>query len=93
MIDLDKNQKQIIANNKKAYHDYFVLETYEAGIELFGASQQQGLSIIPLRLYIFKGRAKLEIGLCKGKKLYDKRAVQAKKDSDRAIERAMKGNY
>ena len=33
---MDKNQKQIIANNKKAYHDYFVLETYEAGIELFG---------------------------------------------------------
>ena len=62
-------------------------------MKLFGASQQQGLSIIPLRLYIFKGRAKLEIGLCKGKKLYDKRAVQAKKDSDRAIERAMKGNY
>ena len=55
--------------------------------------QRQGLSIIPLKLYIFKGRAKLEIGLCKGKKLYDKRAVQAKKDSDRAIERAMKGNY
>ena len=146
---MDKNQKQIIANNKKAYHDYFVLETYEAGIELFGTeiksirngkvnlkdsfcsvddgemfvigmhispyeqgnrfnrdpmhkkeimklfgeSQQQGLSIIPLKLYIFKGRAKLEIGLCKGKKLYDKRAVQAKKDSNRAIERAMKGNY
>ncbi len=36
-------------------------------MKLFGASQQQGLSIIPLRLYIFKGRAKLEIGLCKGK--------------------------
>ena len=38
-------------------------------MKLFGASQQQGLSIIPLKLYIFKGRAKLEIGLCKGKKL------------------------
>lgn len=145
-----------IANNKKAYHDYFVIEKYEAGLELFateiksiragrvnlkdsfcsvddgemyaigmhispyemgnrfnrdpmrkkklllhkreiiklfGESQQQGLSIIPLSLYIKNGRAKLEIGLCKGKKLYDKRAVQAKKDSDRAIERAMKGNY
>ena len=145
-----------IANNKKAYHDYFVIEKYEAGIELFGTeiksiragrvnlkdsfcsvddgemyaigmhispyemgnrfnrdpmrkkklllnkretmklfgeSQQQGLSIIPLSLYIKNGRAKLEIGLCKGKKLYDKRAVQARKDSDRAIERAMKGNY
>lgn len=145
-----------IANNKKAYHDYFVIDKYEAGIELFGTeiksiragrvnlkdsfcsvddgemyaigmhispyemgnrfnrdpmrkkklllhkreimklfgeSQQQGLSVIPLSLYIKNGRAKLEIGLCKGKKLYDKRAVQAKKDSDRTIERAMKGNY
>ena len=145
-----------IANNKKAYHDYLVIDKYEAGIELFGTeiksiragrvnlkdsfcsvddgemyaigmhispyemgnrfnrdpmrkkklllhkreimklfgeSQQQGLSVIPLSLYIKNGRAKLEIGLCKGKKLYDKRAVQAKKDSDRAIERAIKGNY
>ena len=145
-----------IAQNKKAHHDYFIEESYEAGIELlgtevksirngrvnlkdswcsivdgeifvngmhispyemgnrfnrdpmrkkklllhkreimklFGESQQQGLSIIPLSLYIKNGRAKLEIGLCKGKKLYDKRAVQARKASDRAIERAMKGNY
>lgn len=150
------DKSKTIAQNRKAYHDYFVLETYEAGIELFGTeiksiragrvnlkdsfcsvddgemyaigmhispyeqgnrfnrdpmrkkklllhkkeinklfaeSQQQGLSIIPLQLYIRKGRAKLQIGLCKGKKMYDKRAVQAKKDSDRAIERAMKGNY
>ena len=150
------NESKTIAQNRKAYHDYFVLETYEAGIELFGTeiksiragrvnlkdsfcsvddgemyaigmhispyeqgnrfnrdpmrkkklllhkkeinklfaeSQQQGLSIIPLQLYIRNGRAKLQIGLCKGKKMYDKRAVQAKKDSDRAIERAMKGNY
>ena len=150
------DESKTIAQNRKAYHDYFVLETYEAGIELFGTeiksiragrvnlkdsfcsvddgemyaigmhispyeqgnrfnrdpmrkkklllhkkeinklfaeSQQQGLSIIPLQLYIRKGRAKLQIGLCKGKMMYDKRAVQAKKDSDRAIERAMKGNY
>lgn len=150
------DESKTIAQNRKAYHDYFVLETYEAGIELFGTeiksiragrvnlkdsfcsvddgemyaigmhispyeqgnrfnrdpmrkkklllhkkeinklfaeSQQQGLSIIPLQLYIRKGRAKLQIGLCKGKKMYDKRAVQAKEDSDRAIERAMKGNY
>ena len=146
--------KQVIARNKKAYHDYFVLETYEAGIELYGTeiksiragrvnlkdsfcyveggemltvgmhispyemgnrfnrdplrkkrlllhkkeilklrgeTQQQGLSIIPLELYIVNGRAKLEIGLCKGKKLYDKRAVQAKKD--RTIEREFKERY
>lgn len=150
------DESKTIAQNRKAYHDYFVLETYEAGIELFGTeiksiragrvnlkdsfcsvddgemyaigmhispyeqgnrfnrdpmrkrklllhkkeinklfaeSQQQGLSIIPLQLYIRNGRAKLQIGLCKGKKMYDKRTVQAKKDSDRAIERAMKGNY
>lgn len=153
---MEKKENNTVATNKKAYHDYFVLEKYEAGLELFGTeiksiragrvnlkdsfcsvddgemyvigmhispyemgnrfnrdpmrkkklllhkreimklfgeSQQQGLSIIPLSLYIKNGRAKLEIGLCKGKKLYDKRAVQAKKDSDRAIERAMKGNY
>ena len=42
---------------------------------------------------MYKGRDKHEIRHCKGKKLYDKRAVQAKKDSDRAIEHAMKGNY
>ena len=148
--------KQVIARNKKAYHDYFVLETYEAGIELYGTeiksiragrvnlkdsfcyveggemltvgmhispyemgnrfnrdplrkkrlllhkkeilklrgeTQQQGLSIIPLELYIVNGRAKLEIGLCKGKKLYDKRAVQAKKDANRTIEREFKERY
>ena len=153
---MEKKENNTVATNKKAYHDYFVIEKYEAGLELFGTeiksiragrvnlkdsfcsvddgemyvigmhispyemgnrfnrdpmrkkklllhkreimklfgeSQQQGLSIIPLSLYIKNGRAKLEIGLCKGKKLYDKRAVQAKKDSDRAIERAMKGNY
>ena len=141
---------QTIARNKKAYHDYFVLEKYEAGIELFGTeiksiragrvnlkdsfcsvdkgemfvigmhispyemgnrfnrdplrkkrlllhkkeilklfgqSQQQGLSIIPLELYLKKGKAKLEIGLCKGKKLYDKRATEAKKSAARTIER------
>jgi len=46
--------------------------------------------VVPLQLYIFKGRAKLEIGLCKGKKLYDKRAVAAKRASERDIDRALK---
>lgn len=148
-----ENEKQVIARNKKAYHDYFVLETYEAGLELYGTeiksirqgrvnlkdswcsfdngemfavgmhvspyeqgnifnrdpmrrkrlllhkkeieklfaeSQQQGLAVVPLQLYIFKGRAKLEIGLCKGKKLYDKRVVAAKRASERDIDRALK---
>lgn len=142
-----------IAQNKKAYHDYFVLETYEAGIELvgtevkslrqgkcnlkdawcsidggeifvngmhispyehgnifnrdpmrkrkllmhrkeimklFGTAKQDGLTLIPLSLYFKKGRAKVNVGLCKGKKLYDKRDVAAKKEAQRNIERGMK---
>ena len=148
--------QQVIARNKKAYHDYFVLDTSEAGIErygteiksirngrvnlkdsfcsvddgemfaigmhvspyeqgnifnrdpmrkkrlllhkreimkLFGQSQQQGLSIVPLQLYLKNGRAKLEIGLCKGKKLHDKREVAAKRDAQRMIEREFKERY
>ena len=153
---MEKKENNTVATHKQAYHDYFVLEKYEAGIELFGTeiksiragrvnlkdsfcsvddgemfvigmhispyemgnrfnrdplrkkklllhkkeimklfgeSQQQGLSIIPLELYIKNGRAKLSIGLCKGKKLYDKRAVQAKKDANRTIEREFKERY
>ena len=152
----NKETEQVIARNKKAYHDYFVLETYEAGIalygteiksirngrvnlkdsfcsvdngemftigmhispyeqgnifnrdprrkqnillhkkeimKLFGQSQQQGLSIVPLQLYLKNGRAKLEIGLCKGKKLHDKREVAAKRDAERTIDRALKERY
>ena len=142
-----------IANNKKAYHDYFILEKYEAGIELagtevkslrqgrvnlkdswcsivkgemfvngmhispydhgniwgkdpmrvrkllmhkreinklFGTLQQQGLSLIPLSIYFKGSLVKLELGLCKGKKLYDKREDAAKKSAKRDIDRAMK---
>ena len=144
---------KVIANNKKAYHDYFVLEKYEAGIELagtevkslrqgranlkdswcsvvkgecfvngmhispydhgniwgkdpmrvrrllmhkreinklFGVLQQQGLSLIPLSLYFKGSRAKLELGLCKGKKLYDKREAAAQRSAKRDIDRALK---
>ncbi len=144
---------KIIANNKKAYHDYFVLEKYEAGIELagtevkslrqgrcnlkdswcsivkgelfvngmhispydhgniwgkdpmrvrrllmhkreinklFGTLQQQGLSLIPLSAYFKGSMVKLELGLCKGKKLYDKREAAAQKSAKRDIDRAMK---
>lgn len=153
---MSEKENITVATNKKAYHDYFVLDKYEAGIELFGTeiksiragrvnlkdsfcsvddgemyvigmnispyemgnrfnrdpmrkkklllhkkeimklfgeSQQQGLSIVPLELYIKKGRAKLQIGLCKGKKLYDKRAVEAKKAANRSIERTLKERY
>ena len=142
-----------VAQNKKAYHDYFVLEEYEAGIELFGTEvksirkgkvnlkdswcnivggeifannmhispyeqgnifnrdplrpkrllmhkkeinrlygtvKQEGLALIPLSVYFVKGKAKLKIGLCKGKKIYDKRETAAKKDAVRNIERAVK---
>ena len=142
-----------VAQNKKAYHDYFVLEEYEAGIELFGTEvksirkgkvnlkdswcnivggeifannmhispyeqgnifnrdplrpkrllmhkkeinrlygtvKQEGLALVPLSVYFVKGKAKLKIGLCKGKKIYDKRETAAKKDAVRNIERAVK---
>ena len=149
----DKSIK-IIAQNKKAYHDYFVEEKYEAGIELFGTEvkslragkvnlkdsfckvyagellalgvhispyeqgnvfnkdplrhkrllmhkkeimklngylTRDGYSLIPLSLYFKGSRVKVEIGLCKGKKLYDKRESYAKRDANRMMERTMKG--
>ncbi len=149
---MENQNGKTVAQNKKAYHDYFVIEEAEAGIELFGTEvksirqgrvnlkdswcsikdgeifvngmhvspyeqgnifnrdplrvrrllmhkreinrlfglmKQQGFAIVPLSLYFVKGRAKLKIGLCKGKKLYDKRAVAAKKDAQRDIERGM----
>ena len=151
---MDKNSGiKTAAQNKKAYHDYFVLEKIEAGIELFGTEvksirqgkinlkdswcfvkdgemfvngmhispyeqgnifnrdplrtkklllhkreikrlyslvKQDGLALVPLSVYFSKGRAKVEVGLCKGKKLYDKREVAAKKDAQRTIERNMR---
>ena len=142
-----------IAVNRKARHDYFVQETYEAGIELFGTEvkslrqgqvnlkdswcdiqngelfikqmhispyekgnifnkdpirprkllmhkreilrlygtlKQGGLTLVPLSLYFKNSRVKVELGLCKGKKLYDKRDDIAKRDAKRTIDRAMK---
>ena len=144
---------KIVAKNNKAYHDYFIEEKYETGIELagtevksirlgnvnlkdsfclikdgeisvlgmhispyekgnifnkdplrprrlllhkrelrrlYGLVGQQGLTLIPLQAYFKGGLVKLEIGLCKGKKLYDKRADAAKKAAQRDIERAMR---
>ena len=151
-----KESTKTIASNKKAYYDYFVLESYEAGIELcgtevkslragrvnlkdswcnivdgeifvngmhispydhgnifnrdpmrvrrllmhkkeilklFGTLQQQGLSLIPLSLYFKGSKVKVQVGLCKGKKLYDKRASIAERDAKRNMERAFKDNY
>lgn len=59
-------------------------------MRLFGQVKQGGLTLIPLSLYFKGSRVKLQLGLCKGKKLYDKRADIAKKDAKRTMERALK---
>ena len=58
---------------------------------LLGTVMQQGLTLIPLKVYFFRGRAKVELALAKGKKIYDKRAALAEKDDRREIERAARG--
>lgn len=151
-----KKSDRIIADNRKARHDYFVMETYEAGVELFGTEvkslragntnmkdsyceidggemfalgvhispyeqgnifnrdplrpkkllmhkreitkllglvSREGYTLVPLSLYFKGSRVKMAVGLCKGKKNYDKRDSIAKRDADRAIERAMKDRY
>ena len=135
-----KAQGKMIANNKKAYHDYFILDTYEAGIALagtevkslrmgkcsikesfiriedgevfiygmhispyekgnifnkdplrvIGKTKEKGMAIVPLKVYFSKSLVKVEIGLAKGKKLYDKRDDIAKKDQKREAEREFK---
>lgn len=150
----DKNEKRPVAANRAAYHEHYVIDTFEAGVELFGtevksircgrvnlkdsfcrvdggeltaygihvspyekgnifnrdpyrprrllmhkreilrlfgAVGQKGYSIIPLSMYFSGKWVKMEIGLCKGKKLYDKREVEAEKTAARDIERAAKG--
>ena len=142
-----------IASNRKAFHDYYVLERFEAGIELFGTEvksirggqvnlkdsfcmirngelfvrgmhvspyekgnifnrdpvrirrllmhkkeirklgdrvSQDGVALIPLRLYFKDSLVKVELGLCKGKKLYDKRESDAKREAERDMDRARK---
>ena len=59
-------------------------------VRLFGLVKQQGYAVIPLSLYFKGSRVKLQLGLCKGKKLYDKRDDMAKRDAKRDIDRAMK---
>ena len=152
----DKQSTKVITDNRKARHDYFVIETYEAGIELFGTEvkslragtvnlkdsyceidkgemfalgvhispyeqgnifnrdplrpkkllmhkseimkltgliSREGYTLVPLSLYFKGSRVKVAVGLCKGKKLYDKREDIAKKDANRSIERAMKERF
>ncbi len=150
---MPKESTKTIAQNKKAYHEYFVMESFETGIELCGTEvksirqgrvnlkdawctiekgelfvkgmhvspyeqgnifnkdplrvrrllmhrreimrllgqvKQDGYSLIPLSLYFKGSRVKLQLGLCKGKKLYDKRADMAAKTAKRDIDRAIK---
>ena len=151
-----KNEQKTVTENKKARHDYFVEEVYEAGIELFGTEvksiraggvnlkdsycdidggelfalgvhvspyeqgnifnrdplrpkrllmhkkeimkltglvSRDGYTLVPLSLYFKGSRLKMALGLCRGKKLYDKRDTAAKRDADRTIERAMKDRF
>ena len=143
---------KIVATNRKARHEYFILDTYEAGLELKGSEiksiragqislaeayirvdekqawlvdahvapynqasrnnhdprrprllllhrqeirelwnevRQKGVTVIPLSVYLKEGRAKIEIAIAKGKKLYDKRAAIAERDAKREIERQL----
>ena len=152
VIKLDGNLKTV-TTNRKAFHDYFIEESFEAGIELvgtevksmrqgnvnlkdawcsvdggemlvkqmhispydhgnifnkdpmrvrrlllhkreiirlFGLVKQQGLALVPLSLYFKGSLVKVQLGVCKGKKLYDKRAVAAEKSANRDMQRALK---
>ena len=99
---------KLIANNKKAFHDYFIEDTYEAGISLAGTEvkslrmgkcsvnkiegklQEKGLTLVPLKVYFKGSLVKVEVGVARGKKLYDKRQDIAKKDQRREAEREFK---
>lgn len=150
---MEKSGVKIAAQNRKAFHDYFVEDRYEAGIELFGTEvksirngalnlkdsfcvakdgeiyayslhispyeqgnifnrdpdrpkrlllhkreirklhalqKQDGYALIPLSVYFKNSRVKVEVGLCKGKKTYDKRDAVAKRDAKREMDRAMR---
>jgi len=73
-----KRQRQLLLNKREIR-------------ELSAAVKQKGVSVIPVKMYLKNGRAKLEIALAKGKKLYDKRQVLEKRDSERDIARTLKG--
>lgn len=80
--------------NKDPLRDRKLLLTKREINKLIGLVQQQGISLVPISLYFKKSFVKVELGIGKGKKLYDKRQDMAKRDADRAIEREMKNrNY
>lgn len=149
----EKSSVKLIAQNKKAYHDYFILETIEAGVELkgtevksirlgkvnlkdsyaevkngqmhalgvhvspyekgnifntdplrpkrlllhkreimrlYGKVMQEGFTLVPLKVYLKGPLVKIELGLCKGKKIYDKREDAARRSAQREIEKSLK---
>jgi SsrA-binding protein len=150
---VDKSEFKIIAQNRRARHEYFILETFEAGLALTGPeiksiragkvslqegfarveggqawledvyiapykfggwlnppskrrrklllhrseirelqskTREKGLTLVPLRLYLKNGRAKVELGLARGKHAYDKRQAIAEREASREIERALR---
>ena len=92
-----------IAQNRKARHDYEILDTFEAGMVLAGSevkslragkvqlrTAQESLTLIPLTIYFKDGRAKMDLGLARGRRQYDKRAAIAERDADRDAARSLR---
>ncbi len=153
MAQNPESGEKLLATNRKAYHEYFILDKLEAGLvltgtevksireakinlkesyaavkggeaflfdchispyshgnrenpdptrtrklllhrqeikKLIGKTQEKGLTLVPLRVYLKRGKIKLELGVARGKKLYDKRETERKKDSDREARAAVK---
>lgn len=76
--------------NKDAYRERRLLMHKKEIIRLFSLTKQQGVTLIPTVLYFKGSRVKVEVGICRGKKLYDKRETAAKRDAERNIDRAIK---
>jgi SsrA-binding protein len=76
--------------NVDPYRDRKLLMHHKEILRLFGRVQEKGLTLIPLRVYLKKNRAKVELGLGRGKRQYDKRDAIAKRDSEREIQRVAK---
>ena len=76
--------------NVDPYRDRKLLMHRKEILRLYGRVQEKGLTLVPLRMYLKKNRAKLEIGLARGKRQYDKREAISKRDAAREIERAVK---
>ena len=153
MVEKSDSGEKVIATNKKAFHDYFILQKMEAGIALLGTEvkairegrinlkdsyaivkegeafllnchispyshgnrenhdptrsrklllhlgeirkligkiQEKGLTLVPLRVYLKRGKIKVELGVARGKKLFDKRETERRKEADREAKAAMR---